>query len=551
VWLSRNCKIACLRYAPHAPDHSVIADLTALGGARLLETDICIIGSGAAGLTLAAEFLDAPQRVLVLESGRTQPEALDSELNEVRSTGLRHDGAREGRVRAFGGTTRVWGGQLLPLRPSELAARAWVPYSGWPIELESLQPFYRRAELLLGIEGPPFDAAVWQRLRVAAPPLDPERLCFRFSQWAPLGRRNFAVMLRSRLAASRNVTVVLDATATALRCNPAGARVQTVEVQSRHGQRLSVKAAAFVVACGGIETARLLLASPGPEGRGVGNASDRVGRFFQDHISYVGAEIQPRSRAQLQQLFDPRYLGRTMFTVKMEATERWQRERGLLNVMAHLAFQIPEALGLLEVRRILRALQAGRVSLPSLDEVVALVHGSGELMRLVLRRVLEQRRASPRRGSVLLLIDTEQAPNPESRVTLDASADAFGMRKAVLDWRLTGLETKTLQEFGQMIAGEFERLGLASVALAGPPDFNRRDALGSARDIFHHMGTARMSHSPRDGVTNPDLRCHSVDNLFIAGAAVFPAGGISNPTFTAIALSIRLADHLKQLRRLS
>jgi choline dehydrogenase-like flavoprotein len=508
----------------------VIDDLNALGGMSVIDTDICIIGSGAAGLSLAAEFLTSSQRVLVLESGRREPGTLDCELNEVACAGVRHDGATAGRVRAFGGTTRAWGGQLLPLRPSEFATRPWVRYSGWPIEPATLQPFYRRAEALLAVEGPPYGAEVWQRLGIPAPQFDPDRFAIRFSQWAPLGRRNFAVMLRRRLAASRNVTVLLDATVTALQSDPAGACIQTAELQSRHGKRLIVRAAAFVIACGGIETARLLLASPGPAGRGVANASGLVGRFFQDHLSYVAAEIQPRNRAQLQRLFDPRYVGRTMFTAKIEATERLQRDCALL-----------------KARRILKSVQAGELSLPSFDEAVALARGGFELTRLALKRVLEQRRASPRHGSVLLLVDTEQAPNPDSRVSLHASLDAFGMPRAAVDWRVTDLETRTLQQFAALVASELQRLDLATVLLAGPPDFDARDCLGAARDIFHHMGTARMSHSPHDGVTNADLRCHDVENLFIAGAAVFPAGGISNPTFTVIALSIRLADHLKRL----
>src|SRR5262249_1411555 len=163
---------------------------------------ICIIGSGAAGLTLAAELLDTQQQVVVLESGRQHPDEFDSALNTVHCAGLRHDGVSEGRVRAFGGTTRAWGGQLLPLRASEFAGRPWVPNGGWPLELESLEPFYRRAEALLAVEGPPYGAEVWERLGIAPPEIDTDRFGFRFSQWAPLTRRNFAVLLRRRLAAS-------------------------------------------------------------------------------------------------------------------------------------------------------------------------------------------------------------------------------------------------------------------------------------------------------------------------------------------------------------
>ncbi len=146
------------------------------------------------------------------------------------------------------------------------------------------------------------------------------------------------------------------------------------------------------------------------------------------------------------------------------------------------------------------------------------------------------------------MIDCEQAPSCDSRVLLDTRADAFGMPRARLDWRIGALEMRTLTGFALRIAAEFERLGLARVRLASAPNFDLRGTLGAARDIFHHMGTARMGATARTGVTRADLRCHDVDNLFVAGSAVFPAGGIANPTFTALALSLRLADHLKATR---
>jgi choline dehydrogenase-like flavoprotein len=216
--------------------------------------------------------------------------------------------------------------------------------------------------------------------------------------------------------------------------------------------------------------------------------------------------------------------------------------------MGHIAFQIPDALGWMELRRILRSLQAGRLELPSRHEILALLRGSVELTRLVLTRYLARRRRSPDSGAIRLLVDTEQAPGCDSRVLLDTRVDAFGMARARLDWRVGELERRTLTGFAQRMAGEFERLGLGKIRLAGAPDFDIRDAPGAARDIFHHMGTARMSATPRTGVTRSDLRCHDVDNLYVAGAAVFPAGGIANPTFTALALSLRLADHLKSTR---
>jgi choline dehydrogenase-like flavoprotein len=509
---------------------------------------LCIVGAGAAGLALAAQFLGTPWRVIVLESGLVHPDTESAELNNLECVGLRHDGWRDGRIRSLGGTTRTWGGQLVPMRASELQPRPWVPASGWPLTLDELQPYYRRVEGLLRTEGPPYDDTVWRRLGIAPPAFEGSRFCVRFSQWAPLGRRNFAVLWRRELERSANVSVVLGANATAIRCTPSDGHCESIDVRSLSGEVARIQARSFVIACGGIETARLLLASPGPQGRGVANRSGLVGRFFQDHISYIAGEVEPVARARVQDAFDPRYVSGTMFSVKLEPSDGEMRARGWLNAMAHLAFEIPDALGWMEVRRILRSLQAGRLQLPSIAESRALLRGSFDLTRLILTRVLSKRRRSPGTGSIRLLVDAEQAPNPDSRVSLDARHDALGMPRARLDWRITDLERRTLVGFARSVADEFSRLGLGSIRLAGEPDFASRDTIGAARDIFHHMGTTRMSLAPENGVTRPDLRCHDVDNLFVAGPSVFPTSGIANPTFTALALSLRLADHLKAER---
>jgi choline dehydrogenase-like flavoprotein len=521
-----------------------------LGDGPLQETwDLCVIGAGAAGLAIAMQFLHTSWKVIVLESGLHDPDATSDDLNTLNSVGLPHHGWRAGRVRSFGGTTRAWGGQLVPMRSSELAERPWVPNSGWPLEASDLEPHYRRVENLLGTQGPPYDATVWERVGVKPPEFAPTDFCIRFSQWAALGRRNFAVQWRRQLEAAGNILVLLDATAVAVRCSPAGERCESIDVRSRHGSQSLIRARTFIIACGGIETARLLLASDLPNGGGtVANRSGLVGRFFQDHVSYIAGEVEPASRRAVQYLFDPRYVGSTMFSAKLEPTDGAMSRHSWLNAMGHIAFQIPDALGWMELRRILRSIQAGRLELPSLDESRALLKGGLELSRLLLTRILARRRRSPGSGAILLLVDTEQAPNPDSRIVLDECRDALGMRRARLDWRVTDLEYRTLTQFAARIAAEFARLGLGRIRLAGPPDFTRRDLPGAARDIFHHMGTTRMSRAPEAGVTRADLRCHDVDNLYIAGCSVFPAGGIANPTFTALALGLRLADQLKSMR---
>jgi choline dehydrogenase-like flavoprotein len=481
----------------------------------------------------------------VLESGAATPTAWAEELDLAETVGAEHRGIKSGRVRAFGGTTRAWGGQLIPLRQSELARRSWVPHSGWPIEASALEPYYRAAEAILGVNGPPYDNAVWDTLNTPSPDFDPSLFCFRFSQWAPLGRRNFGLLFGAGLRKSRNVHVVLDATTTSIDTDASGTHATDVRATSRSGHALVVNARYYVLACGAIETARLLLASDRTRGCGVANSSGLVGRFFQDHISCIAGEIRPSSRAAIQNLFNPRYRGRTMYSCKIELTDRAQQDLGLLNVMGHIKFAIPEALGLLEVKRMVQRIQQGKLPVPSLGEAAALVRGASELARLTATRVLKNQRGSPSRGTIYLLVDAEQKPNPDSRVWLSEHRDAVGMRRAVLDWRVGEGELRSIQTFAQLFARTFERIGLGQIDLAGPVDFDLEDALSAAKDIYHQMGTTRMSASPRDGVVGPTLRCHDVDNLYVVGGSVFPAGGIANPTFTIIALALRLADELK------
>lgn len=504
-----------------------------------LAADLCIIGSGAAGLTLASEFLQSRWRVLVLESGEARRTPAADDMNVTLCEGLPHRGGTEGRARVFGGATTAWGGQLIPLRGSETARREWVPGSGWPLTTDELAPYYRRAERLLGMDGPPYDDSAWARIGVAPPHFDPAVLLARFSQWAPLTRRNFAVLQQRALERSQNVDVMLGATVVGIDASPARNWVQTVRVRDRQGTVHRVSARHYALCAGGIETPRLLLAA------GLANRSGTLGRYFQDHISVVAAELAPANRATVRQHFEPRYRGRAMYTAKIEPTDATQQRLGLLNCMAHVKFEIPDALGLLEVRQMMHALQRGQMPVPSMRALAAMARGGAELSKLALGRLARRRRA-PSRGAMYLMVDIEQAPNAHSRITLSDELDSTGLPRAVVDWRLTGQEWHTLEQFVPLVQAQWQRAGLGAMTLAGTPDFQRAEGLSAARDIFHHMGTARMSESADDGVVNPQLRCHDVGNLHIAGSAVFPAGGIANPTFTILALTVRLADQLKQ-----
>jgi choline dehydrogenase-like flavoprotein len=133
----------------------------------------------------------------------------------------------------------------------------------------------------------------------------------------------------------------------------------------------------------------------------------------------------------------------------------------------------------------------------------------------------------------------EMAPNPDSRVMLSTQLDpVFGQRQALIDWRLSDLDQRTYEVSTSRFLGAVAARG--GEAWAADWDSIRSSLVVNG----HHIGTTRMSAVPENGVVDVDLRVHGVDNLYVAGSSVFPSTGISNPTFTIITLSMRLADHL-------
>lgn len=139
----------------------------------------------------------------------------------------------------------------------------------------------------------------------------------------------------------------------------------------------------------------------------------------------------------------------------------------------------------------------------------------------------------------------DHAPKPDSRITLSSQRDALGMPQPVLDWRLTLEEKRSVRRTTQLMG---EVLGSLDIGRLQIDEWLRTDDNTWPEDIrsYHHMGGTRMSRHPQAGVVNSDCRVHGMTNLYIASSSVFPTSGFSNPTLTIVALTLRLADHLKK-----
>ena len=505
---------------------------------------VCIVGAGAAGLTLATALAGRGWRVTLVEGGVAQPPAEVEDTYRARVVGTPHRGLAEGRFRAWGGSTTRWGGQLWPWEPEEFASRPEIGVAGWPIGYDSVARYYAPAFALLGVPDATLTPEGAARRGVSLPPLDPAAVALKYSTWLPWRLRNLGRSLGTALQRLPDVEVRLGTTALELLVNGDG-RATGVRVRGPGGDEQVLRADCVVVAAGAVETARLLLAS----GRGTapGNASGWVGRAFMDHLSVRVAPFRPRDARAFGRMFAPVFVGMVQHTPRMVIRPALRERERLLGAYGHWDVTLPPDSGLLVVRERLRALQSGRDVLPSASDLRRLASGARDVLALARGLVVDRRRYFPRDAAVHLRVDTEQRPDPESRVTLTDERDALGLPRVAVDWRISELERRTVRRTAELLGAALDQAGIGELG-AAPDPFDEAAAWGALRgDSFHMMGGARMAASAEAGVTDVDGRVFGTENLYVAGASVFPTGGMANPTLTLIALTLRLADHLARL----
>lgn len=499
-------------------------------GSRV-DADVCIIGAGAAGITVARELRAGPWRVALLESGGFAPDAVTQSLSAGSAPDQSYFPLDESRTRCFGGTTHQWAGECRPLEPLDFEERDWVPESGWPFRFGDLLPFYERAQSMCELGPFAYDAADWRSLGARLLALDAERVLTRTVHYSPPTR--FGRTYRAEIGRAENVVAYLGANVVELETPAPPTRVSGVRVATVAGSAFRVTARIVVLAAGGIENARLLLMSNRVQTAGLGNGRDVVGRYFMEHLYLDRAATIDAPRGRIDELytFGHRVAGRRVRGLLALAPQVQQRER-LTNVCA-VVDEDPPRVAPLSWGSLLDAVRDGRMR---------------ERVRAYVRTRTQRRvRAARRDGSAdlhLVKHVMEQAPNRESRVVLGPDKDRLGCPRVVLHWRLGALDKRTAHRAHEILAEDLERSGIGRLASAIGREIDPwPSALRGGR---HHMGTTRMHADPRRGVVDADGRVHGIANVYVAGSSVFPTVGSANPTLTIVALALRLADHVRR-----
>ncbi len=460
--------------------------------------DVCIIGAGPAGLTLATELAAQGITSLLCEGGDLEYTDESQACYEGDTVGDDYHYLDAARLRFLGGTSNHWTGVCADLEPEDLDPKPFAPQTGWPIDMATFRPYITRARAILGLP----------------PTLTPRRIFggdFARLDVKVTQRLRFRDIYLESLRSSAQITTLLHANLTGL--ERAGDRITGLQVQSYSGRRMTLRARHFVIACGGIENARLLMHLNEQHGAGFGSASDALGAYFTEHPhGKVGEYVFFDD----DRLYFPRYGPRiSRGWAHFAATEAFLNRTDSLNVRLKLVPYREDG-----ARQVVDDLlcRAPRLAQRLRDDVVC----AGEV------------------GMVL-----EQVPLAENRVELGTERDRFGIRRPVLHWRVTAPDYQTIREvstaFARHLADQdLGRMSISDWVLDPSLEVEHNEDLTA----YHHIGTTRMAATEEQGVTDPDCRVFGSENLFLAGSSVFPSAGHANPTAPIIALSLRLADHL-------
>ncbi len=544
---------------------TLLIDARSLPENEKIQTDVCIVGAGLAGITLALEFIDKGFRVCILESGGPKPHPETQSLVWGENVGHPYFSLDTAYSCCLGGSVNRWelsvgnyhlGARMRPLDSIDFEERDWIPYSGWPFEKSHLDPYYDRAQKICKIDPLSFNVRDWEGTgRAQFPVLNGvETTLFKFGLRDP-----FLDDYITQVARAGNIQLYIYATVVEVETDGTAQNVNFLRVTCPSGKEFTVSANIYILATNGIETPRLLLLSNKTQRTGLGNQHDLVGRFFMEHPHCWSGVFIPSTQDTFRRAgFYSRVhiIDGIAVIGKLVLSDKLIRHEKLLNYVAELVPRVllysslsdnlfpPVPSDSVHSFKVIRSAILGGTLPENLGRNLKhIAKGMDDISLTVYRNIKRKfiRVFNKKKVRIFRLANmSEQAPNPMSRVTLSSEKDRFGRNFARLDWRLSAIDKQSIRRSQEILGKELNRAGLGRLYIELSDETPPQAITGG----WHQMGTTRMHRDPRKGVVNEHCRVHGISNLYISGPSVFPTSGYANPALTIVALAVRLADHI-------
>lgn len=539
-----------------------------------LDCDVCIVGAGPIGLTIALEFIETPLNVLVLESGGLDVGTDRDDLSALAEGGYHGPNDHITAHRRFGGNSSEWiqilSAGRLGVRFGEFQAvdfepREGIANSGWPIRFDDLKPYSRRVAERWNLNPEGFSPKAYTDPD-HQPFEGPEHLTTSVYQFpeATLPRQAF----RRRIQEAENITVIHDTTAAAIQTSTPSANQATLLARTSRDHSFNITAGRIILAGGAMATTQLLLHSITDQGHALGNAHDVVGRYLMDHPLLHGGELflkDPNAITRMK-LYDNCPRGQYHSQGYLHPTDDLLRAHSdLVNLNMFLLPRRPnQKAGEQESARERRVHDAAvhaklalqRRHMPEMKDVLRALSGPDIVLKKIYQRLASpyynigrggwsRETGLPDKYNRFDVIQyAEQLPHADNRLFLGGDEDSVGMKRINFDFKLHQDDIIRFKRTQRVMADSIQQSGQGHVALALPDKDDEVEVI--AYTLGHYIGTTRMGDDPRTSVVDANCRVHGSESVYVASTSVFPTGGTSNPTLTALALGLRVADTIKQ-----
>lgn len=517
----------------------MIIDAQTFSANQTFEADICIVGAGVAGITIAREFIDTNIKVILLESGGFDFEHQSQFLYQGEVINRNFLPLEFTRRRQFGGSTATWFGRCYPLDDGDFEERKWLPYSGWPISADELRSFYEKANQLFELGRYEYHNKVQLNSNV----LDLKK--FHFSPPTRFGEK-----YRDELRQAKNLQVFLHANAVHVQLDSNGKSTKQINCLTLQKKAFLIKSKFFILALGGLETTRLLMVSNDVQKNGIGNDNDLLGRFFMEHVSLFDAVLEKTPSNFPEELFKldysiPHKTPGVVFAVGL--SNEFRDKNKLLNACGFFVkrstYKVDDLFFTKSFQDFIHISNVFNHNAPpsakNIKAFLRTIYNSPKFISVIKKRLTQKTVTS-----YGLQIQLECAPNPQSRLTLSNKKDSLSMPRLKLDWKLSRQDLESYVRFRAVVFDELSKSGLKIRPIQH--EFDEEGWPVSIVPSKHPMGTTRMHIDIKKGVTNENCRIHGVNNLYVASSSVFPTSGMANPTLTIAALALRVAEYIKQ-----